>query len=94
LIPVVLGYIGLSQNYFQNKVKTRRIHQSILLLTAFGVLLLLAENTNYTQALYFLNIPLAIAAGYYFLGIKRFWFKEMLFWSLIICSLLFVNQFI
>jgi hypothetical protein len=92
LIPVFLGYVGLSQNYFQNKVKTRRIHQSILLLTAFGILLLFAENTAYTQALYFVNIPLAIAAGYYFLGTKRYWFKESLFWALIICSLLFVNQ--
>lgn len=94
LIPVFLGYVGLSQNYFQNKVKTRRVHQSILLLTLFGVLLLFAENTEYTQALYFLNIPVAVAAGYYFLGTKRFWFKEVLFWSLIVCSILFVNHIV
>lgn len=84
IIPILLlSTLGLQQNFFRNKVKTRRIAQAIILMLLFGVIGLFIENTNFVYALIYLNIPLAILVGYYFISEKRFWIKEILFLAFI-----------
>jgi hypothetical protein len=84
LLPLLLiSSINLQLNFFRNKVKTRRILQSIALLFCFGALGLTIENTNFIYALFYLSIPLSIVIAYYFISDKRIWLKEALFFALI-----------
>lgn len=87
-VTVVAGF-NLQQNFFRNKVKTRRIIQSIGLMLLFGVIGLFFENTNFIYALYYLNVPLSIIMGYYFISEKRFLLKETMVLLLILLSLYF-----
>jgi hypothetical protein len=84
-----MGYVGLQQNYMQNKVKTRRILQSMMLLALFCLAIMLVEDQSYVYALFFINVPMSLAIGYYLISTKRLWFKEILAWILISCSLAF-----
>jgi len=84
LVPLLLiSSINLQLNFFRNKVKTRRILQSIALLFFFGALGLVIENTNFIYALFYLSIPFSIVIAYYFISDKRAVLKEMLFFALI-----------
>lgn len=84
LIPITaLSVIGLQQNFFRNKVKTRRITQSLYLMLFFGIAGLFFENVNYLYALCYLSVPLSIFVGYYFISTNRFILKEILFLSLL-----------
>lgn len=90
LIPVVIllplliiSAINLQLNFFRNKVKTRRILQSVGLMFVFGALGLIIENTNFIYALFYLSIPLSIVIAYYFISNKRFLLKEILFFILV-----------
>jgi hypothetical protein len=84
LLPLVLfSAVNLQLNFFRNKVKTRRILQSIILLFLFGALGLVIENTNFIYALFYLSIPLSIVVAYYFISDKRLIIKEILFFILI-----------
>ncbi len=90
IIPVtVVAGFNMQQNFFRNKVKTRRIIQSIGLMMLFGVAGLFFENTNFIYALYYLNVPLSIIMGYYFISEKRFLLKEATVLLLILLSLYF-----
>ncbi|MCE2787011.1 MAG: DUF6427 family protein [Sphingobacteriales bacterium] len=82
-VSVVSGF-NLQQNFFRNKVKTRRIIQTLALMLLFGVAGLFVENNNFVYALYYLNVPLAIIFGYFFISDKRFLLKEGLFLLLIL----------
>jgi hypothetical protein len=89
--PIVASsIIALQQNFFRNKVKSRRIVQSVHLMLVFGVIGLFFENVNYIYALVYLSIPLSINLAYFFVGDKRFWLKETLFFILI--GLAFYHQ--
>ena len=84
LLPIVfMSTLKLQANFFRNKVKTRRILQSIALLFFFGALGLVIENTNFVYALFYLSIPTSIVVGYYFITSKRLLLKEVLFFVLI-----------
>lgn len=84
LVPLALiSSVNLQINFFRNKVKTRRIIQSIGLLFFFGALGLAIENTNFIYALFYLSIPLSIVVAYYFISDKRLVLKEILFFMLI-----------
>lgn len=87
-ITVISGF-NLQQHFFRNKVKTRRIIQSVGLMLGFGVLGLFFENTNFIYALYYLNVPLSIVMGYYFISEKKFLVKEGIVLTLILLSLYF-----
>ncbi|MES2561083.1 MAG: DUF6427 family protein [Bacteroidota bacterium] len=83
LIPLlVISAVNLQLNFFRNKVKTRRILQSVALLFVFGALGLIIENTNFIYALFYLSIPLSIVIAYYFISDKRSILKEILFFVL------------
>jgi hypothetical protein len=84
LSPVVLvSGFELQQNFFRNKVKTRRIIQSVGLMLIFGVLSLFIENSNFIYAICYLSVPMSIIAAYYFISEKRFLLKEMIVLALI-----------
>lgn len=84
LLPLlIISAINLQLNFFRNKVKTRRILQSVGLLFVFGALGLIIENTNFIYALFYLSIPLSIVIAYYFISDKRFLLKEILFFILL-----------
>ena len=84
IFPVALiGAFNLQQNFFRNKVKTRRITQSIGLPFVFGVLSLFIENSNMLYAFFYMDIALAIVLAYYFISTKRFILKEIIFYSLL-----------
>lgn len=84
VLPVtVSSIIALQQNFFRNKVKTRRIIQSTYLMLLFGVAGLFFENVNYIYAIVYLSIPLSVIVAYFFISDKRFWVKELLFFTLV-----------
>jgi hypothetical protein len=84
LVPLLLiSSVNLQINFFRNKVKTRRILQSIMLLFFFGALGLVIENTNFIYALFYLSIPFSIVIAYYFISTKRLVLKEILFFALL-----------
>lgn len=84
LIPLlVISVFNLQLNFFRNKVKTRRILQSVGLMFLFGALGLIIENTNFIYALFYLSIPLSIVIAYYFISDKRSLLKELLFFIII-----------
>jgi len=88
-IAALLGFLDLQQNYFKNKVKTRRILQSFLLLSGFGILVILLENEAFTYSSFYLNIALSLPIGYYFISKKRYWLKEAILYLLIAFSIYF-----
>lgn len=80
ILPIVLiSSLNLQLNFFRNKVKTRRILQSVGLMFLFGALGLLIENTHFTYALFYLSVPLCIVMAYYFISPQKKWFKESAF---------------
>lgn len=84
ILPITISAVfTLQRNFFRNKVKTRRIMQSIYLMLFFGVAGLLFDNVNYIYAIVYLSIPLSIVVAYYFISDKRFWLKEIIFILLI-----------
>jgi hypothetical protein len=90
LLPIVLiSSLNLQLNFFRNKVKTRRILQSVALMFVFGALGLVIENTNFIYALFYLSVPLCIVIAYYFISPTKIWFKELLFFALIGLSLFY-----
>lgn len=78
-----LSIIGLQQNFFRNKVKTRRITQSLYLMLFFGIVGLFFENVNYIYALCYLSVPASIFLAYYFISTNRILLKELLFFALL-----------
>jgi hypothetical protein len=88
-ITALFGYFGLQQNYFKNKVKTRRILQSFLLLSGFGVLVIFIENEEFIYSSFHINIALSLPVGYYFISKKRYWLKEVILYLLIGFSIYF-----
>lgn len=92
LLPIVLiSGFELQQHFFRNKVKTRRILQSVGLMFLFGVFSLFIENTNFIYAICYLSIPMSIITAYFFISEKRFLFKELIVIALIV--LCFYYQF-
>lgn len=84
VLPVAISAVfTLQKNFFRNKVKTRRIMQSVYLMLLFGVGGLFFENVNYIYAIVYLSVPLSIVVAYYFISDRRFWLKEMIFITLV-----------
>jgi hypothetical protein len=84
ILPItVVSVFNLQQNFFRNKVKTRRIIQSIYLMLFFGLAGLFFENVNYLYALVYLSVPVSIVVAYYFISDRRFILKEILFFALV-----------
>jgi hypothetical protein len=84
ILPItVVSIFDFQQNFFRNKVKTRRIIQSIFLMLFFGLAGLFFENVNYLYALVYLSVPVSIVVAYYFISDKRFILKEILFFALV-----------
>ena len=87
LFPIVLvSGFELQQHFFRNKVKTRRIIQSVGLMMLFGVFSLFIENTNYVYAICYLSIPMSIVTAYFFINEKKYLLKELIFIALIVLS--------
>lgn len=84
LLPInFISGFELQQHFFRNKVKTRRIIQSLGLMFLFGIFSLFIENTNFIYALCYLSVPMSIVTAYFFISEKRFLLKELLFIGLI-----------
>lgn len=84
LFPIAfISTLNLQLNFFRNKVKTRRILQSVTLMFLFGAFGLLIENTNFIYALFYLSIPLSIVVAYYFINTDKPIIKNLLFIALI-----------
>lgn len=84
LIPLIRSIFNMQSNYFRNKVKTRRVQLSIGVLFLFGLLSLVVENEGFKYALPFLATPLSFLLANYFNSEKRFWFKELLFYGILV----------
>lgn len=84
LLPVALvSGFELQQHFFRNKVKTRRIIQSVGLMFLFGVFSLFIDNTSFIYAICYLSVPMSIVTAYYFISEKRFLLKETIVIALI-----------
>jgi hypothetical protein len=84
-ISLVAGF-DLQRNFFRNKVKTRRVIQSVGLMFLFGVLSLFIDNTNFIYAICYLSIPTCIITAYFFISEKRFLIKEIIVIALLALS--------
>ena len=92
LFPIVfISGFELQQHFFRNKVKTRRIIQSVGLMMLFGILSLFIENTNFIYAISYLSVPMSIILAYFFISEKKFLLKELIVIALIVLS--FYYQF-
>lgn len=92
LFPIVfISGFELQQHFFRNKVKTRRIIQSVGLMMLFGILSLFIENTNFIYAISYLSVPMSIIVAYFFISEKKFLLKELIVIALIVLS--FYYQF-
>jgi hypothetical protein len=90
LLPLsIIAAFNLQQNYFMNKVKTRRIMQSIGLLAAFAIAGFFVESNNVLYAVCYLTIPMSMVLGYYFISTKRFWLRELVFFSIVLMAVYF-----
>lgn len=88
IIPIfVVSTLLLQFNFLRNKVKTRRIQVIILLMQAFGVISVIAENQMYVFGLCFLSVSLSIIMANYFIRSQRKILKDVLFGLMIICIL-------
>ena len=88
-ITTLSGAFGLQQNFFKNKVKTRRVLQSLMLLFGFSLFGLFLENNNVVYAFFFCNISLSVATAYYFISKKRAVLKVLTVLFFITISLVF-----
>ena len=87
LFPILLiSGFELQQHFFRNKVKTRRIIQSVGLMMLFGIFSLFIDNTNFIYAICYLSVPMSIVVAYYFISEKRFLLKELFVIGLIVLS--------
>ncbi len=90
LFPIaVWSAFRLQQNFFRNKVKTRRIIQSISFFTLFGIASLFTDNNGLLFSIIYISIPMSVIIAYYFISSKRFWLKEILLYAIIVVALYF-----
>ncbi|MCG9880012.1 MAG: DUF6427 family protein [Bacteroidia bacterium] len=88
IIPIfVVSTLLLQFNFLRNKVKTRRIQVIILLMQAFGVISVFAENQMYVYGLCFLSVSLSVIMANYFIRSQRKILKDILFALMILCIL-------
>lgn len=77
--------LELQSNFLRNKVKTRRVQLIVIILFAFGIISVLAENQGYFFGLVFLATALSVLLSNYFVRTKSFWLKEILFAGILVC---------
>lgn len=84
IIPILLlSLLRIQANYYKNKVKTRRLQLMLIILMAFSILLLFAENAFFGYAVCYIAIPISYFLGNYFLSDKRMVYRELLIWFII-----------
>lgn len=86
LAPVfIVASFALQQNFFKNRVKTRRLLLDVSLLFVFATLSVIVEDKNFVFSLYFFSIPISIICAYYFISQRLFYLKELFFVMLLLC---------
>lgn len=88
IIPVFfLSSFDIQNNFFRNKVKTRRIQLVVFIMSVFGVISVFAENHSFVFGLCFLSVAVSIILANFFISDKKKVLKELIFAFLVICSL-------
>jgi hypothetical protein len=90
VVPIIaVAVFNLQQNFFRNKVKTRRIIQMVYLFLPIGFASVFLDNNNYMYSIIYGSVPISILIGYYFISERRFWLKEVLFLTLLFMCFFF-----
>lgn len=83
LIVAMFGLLKVSGNYFSDNVEVRRSKLVVILFFIYS-LLLLALHWRELKSFHLLTaFPAAILIAYFFTGEKRYWWKELMGWSLL-----------
>ena len=80
----VFGLMKVSGNYFSDNVEVRRSKLVVILFFIYS-LLLLALHFRELKSFHLLTaFPAAILIAYFFTGEKRYWWKELMGWGLLL----------
>ncbi len=84
LVVAIFGLMKVSGNYFSDNVEVRRSKLVIILFFVYS-LLLLAIHWRELKSFHLLTaFPAAILIAYFFTGEKRYWWKELMGWGLLL----------
>lgn len=84
LTVAIFGLMKVSGSYFSDNVEVRRSKLVIILFFIYS-LLLLAIHWRELKSFHLLTaFPAAILIAYFFTGEKRYWWKELMGWSLLL----------
>lgn len=84
LLVAIMGLLKVSGNYFSDTVEVRRSKLVIILFFVYS-LLLLALHWRELKSFHLLTaFPAAILIAYFFTGEKRYWWKELMGWGMLV----------
>jgi hypothetical protein len=84
LVVAIMGLLKVSGNYFSDNVEVRRSKLVVILFFVYS-LLLLALHWRELKSFHLLTaFPAAILIAYFFTGEKRYWWKELMAWGMLI----------
>jgi hypothetical protein len=83
LVVAIMGLLKVSGNYFSDNVEVRRSKLVVILFFVYS-LLLLALHWRELKSFHLLTaFPAAILIAYFFTGEKRYWWKELMAWGML-----------
>lgn len=84
LVVAIMGLLKVSGNYFSDNLEVRRSKLVVILFFVYS-LLLLALHWRELKSFHLLTaFPAAILIAYFFTGEKRYWWKELMGWGMLI----------
>lgn len=79
----VAGLLRLRNNFYKNDIRTRNFHQVIVVFIFTSIVCALLTKENMLYKLSIIVIPLSIIITNYFLYLKKNWWAELLFLTLL-----------
>ena len=84
LTVAIFGLMKVSGSYFSDNVEVRRSKLVIILFFIYSLLLLAIHWRELKSFRLLTAFPAAILIAYFFTGEKRYWWKELMGWSLLL----------
>jgi hypothetical protein len=83
LVVALFGLLKVSGNYFSDNVEVRRGKLVVILFFLYSLLLLVLHWRELKSFHLLTAFPAAILIAYFFTGEKRYWWKELMGWGLL-----------